>query len=105
MPRYWAAACQTDFPNPADRGAIPERVGHMLTMIDRAVVGYRPFGDVRLVVFPEFAHAAPVYPTVAELLDTLAVEIPNEHTSRLHEKARQHEPGKDAVGGVSKIKR
>ena len=51
-------------------------------MIDRAVVGYGPFFDVRLVVFPEFAHAAPIYETVEELLDKLAVPIPNEHTDR-----------------------
>ncbi len=89
MPRYWAAACQTDFPNPTDRGAIPERVGHILTMIDRAVVGYRPFGDVRLVVFPEFAHAAPIYETVGELADRLAVPVPNEHTDRYAQKARE----------------
>ena len=69
MTRYLAAACQTDFPNPADRAAIPDRVGHMLGMIDRAVIGYRPFGDVKLVVFPEFGHAAPIYETVEELAD------------------------------------
>ena len=39
----------------------------LLGMIDRAVVGYEPFFDVKLVVFPEFAHAAPIYETVAEL--------------------------------------
>ena len=44
----------------------------MLAMIDRAVVGYAPFGSVRLVVFPEFGHAAPVYPTVEELLDRIS---------------------------------
>ena len=88
MHRYLAAACQTDFPNPADRGAIPDRVGHMLGMIDRAVIGYRPFGDVKLVVFPEFGHAAPIYETVEELADRLAVPIPNEHTHRYHQKAR-----------------
>ena len=57
--RYLAAACQTDFPNPATRADIPDRCGRMLAMIDMAAVGYEPFGDVRLVVFPEFAHAAP----------------------------------------------
>ncbi len=88
MLRYLAAACQTDFPNPTDRTAIPDRVGHMLGMIDRAVIGYRPFGDVKLVVFPEFGHAAPIYETVAELADRLAVPIPNEHTARYHQKAR-----------------
>jgi predicted amidohydrolase len=89
MYRYLAAACQTDFPNPADRGAIPERVRHMLGMIDGAVVGYRPFGDVKLVVFPEFAHAAPIYETVEELADRLAVPVPNEHTDRYRQKARE----------------
>ena len=89
VPRYLAAACQTDFPNPADRSAIPDRVAHMLAMIDRAVIGYRPFGDVKLVVFPEFGHAAPVYETVEELRDKLAVPVPNEHTDRYHRKARE----------------
>jgi predicted amidohydrolase len=89
IPRYLAAACQTNFPNPADRSAIPDRVGHMLGMIERAVVGYRPFGDVKLVVFPEFAHAAPIFETVDELRDKLAVPIPNEHTDRYHLKAKE----------------
>jgi len=45
----------------------------MLSMIDSAVAGAAPFLPVRLVVFPEFAHAAPVFATVAELLEKLAV--------------------------------
>jgi predicted amidohydrolase len=88
--RYAAAACQTDLPNPRDRHGIAAAVGHMLAMIDRAVLGYAPFMPVRLLVFPEFAHAAPVYPTAEELYDRLAVPIPNEHTERYHHKARQH---------------
>lgn len=90
MIRYLAAACQTDLPNPRDRGGIARQVNHMLAMIDRAVLGYAPFGTVRLLVFPEFAHAAPIYPTVEELLDRLAVTIPNEHTDRYQQKAREH---------------
>lgn len=88
--RYYAAACQTDLPNPRGREGIYRQVNHMLAMIDRAVVGYAPFFPVRLVVFPEFAHAAPVYPTAAELLDRLAVPIPNEHLDRYRAKAREH---------------
>jgi predicted amidohydrolase len=88
--RYYAAACQTDLPNPRTRAEIGGQVEHMLAMIDRAVEGYAPFFPVRLVVFPEFGHAAPIYPTVAELLDRLAVPIPNEHTERYVAKARQH---------------
>jgi predicted amidohydrolase len=88
--RYAAVACQTDLPNPRDRGGIRSAVNHMLAMIDRAVLGYAPFAPVRLVVFPEFAHAAPIYPTVAELHDHLAVPIPNEHTDRYQRKAREH---------------
>ena len=53
------------------------------------MVGYEPFFDVKLVVFPEFAHAAPIYETVAELSDRLAVPIPNEHTDRYVAKARE----------------
>ena len=87
--RYYAAACQTDMPNPAERGQIGERVERMIEMIDDAVVGYEPFFDVKLVVFPEFAHAAPIYPTVEELLDRLAVPIPNEHTDRYEQKAKE----------------
>jgi predicted amidohydrolase len=88
--RYYAAACQTDLPNPRNRDAIKTQVDSMLAMIDRAVLGYAPFFPVRLVVFPEFGHAAPIYPTVEELLDRLAISIPNEHTDRYHHKARQH---------------
>src|SRR4051794_33456694 len=61
----------------------------MLAMIDAAVAGAAPFLPVRLVVFPEFAHAAPVFPTVAELREKIAVPVPNEHTERLHAKARE----------------
>jgi predicted amidohydrolase len=61
----------------------------MLGLLEQAVVGYRPFHDVRLVVFPEFAHAAPVYLTTAELIEHLAVPVPNEHTERIAAKARE----------------
>jgi predicted amidohydrolase len=88
-PRYLAAACQTDFPNPLDRSGLPDRVSRMLATIDRAVIGYAPFGDVKLVVFPEFAHAAPIYETVEELADKLAVPVPNEQTDRYHKKAKE----------------
>jgi predicted amidohydrolase len=88
--RYYAAACQTDLPNPRDRDGITGQVEHMLAMIDRAVLGYAPLGPVRLVAFPEFGHAAPIYPTAEELFDRLAVPVPNEHTDRYRLKARQH---------------
>ena len=78
--RYSAAACQTDLPNPIDRGQMRANTDRMLSMIDSALAGAAPFLPVRLVVFPEFAHAAPVFATVAELLEKLAVPMPNEHT-------------------------
>jgi predicted amidohydrolase len=62
----------------------------MLEMIDSAVLGYEPFFPVRLVVFPEFAHTPPVYFTVRELAERLAVPIPNEHTARYEQRARHH---------------
>ncbi|MFI5398346.1 MAG: nitrilase-related carbon-nitrogen hydrolase [Candidatus Binatia bacterium] len=88
VPLYYAAACQVAFENPRHRSEIGEHVDHMLSMVDNAVVGYRPFFDVRLVVFPEFAHAAPIYESVDELREKLAVPIPNEFTERYEEKAR-----------------
>jgi len=88
--RYAAAACQTDFGNPADRAGIKAHTDRMLAMISQAVEGYSPFLPVRLVVFPEFAHAAPVYATARELLEKLAIPIPNEHTDRYIEKAREY---------------
>jgi predicted amidohydrolase len=87
--RYYAAACQLDLPNPKQRDEISSRVTHLLEMVDHAVVGYAPMFDVRLVVFPEFAHAAPIYPTVEHLYERLAVPLPNEHTDRYAQKARQ----------------
>lgn len=80
--RYAAAACQTDFPCPRDRSEIASRVSRMLEMVESAVIGYEPFFPVRLLAFPEFAHAAPVYSTVKELRQKLALPLPNEHTDR-----------------------
>ncbi|MCK4340670.1 MAG: nitrilase [Phycisphaerae bacterium] len=78
--RYYSAACQTDFPCPESRDEIAARTKRMCEMIEQTITGYEPFFDVRLLVFPEFAHAAPIYDTVAKLREHLAVEIPNEHT-------------------------
>jgi len=88
--RYSAAACQTDHPNPLDRRSMRANTDRMLSLIDSAVAGAAPFLPVRLVVFPEFAHAAPVFATVAELRERLTVPIPNEHTERLKAKAAEH---------------
>src|ERR671926_2016180 len=87
--RYSVAACQTDLPNPIERRQMRANTERMLSMIDSAVAGGAPFFPVRLVVFPEFAHAAPVFPTVEELAEKLAVEIPNEHTELVEMKARE----------------
>jgi hypothetical protein len=47
-------------PNPLHRRDMRAGTDRMLAMIDQAVAGSAPFLPVRLVVFPEFAHAAPV---------------------------------------------
>ncbi len=78
--RYHAAAIQTAFDCPKDRTEIALRVKRMCEMVEMTVAGYEPFFDVRLFAFPEFAHAAPVYLTVPELREHLAVSVPNEHT-------------------------
>ena len=79
---WYAAACQTAFDCPADRSEISERTARMCAIVEQTIVGYEPFFDVRLLVFPEFAHAAPVYDSLAALKDKLAVQLPNEHTER-----------------------
>lgn len=79
---YYAAACQTSFDCPATREEIGERVRRMCDMVEHTVLGYEPFFDVRLLVFPEFAHAAPIYESVEKLRDRLAVRLPNEHTDK-----------------------
>ncbi len=87
--RFAAAACQTDLPNPVGRAEMRANTDRMLAMIDDALLGAKPFLPVRLVVFPEFAHSAPVFESVAELRDKLAVPVPNEHTDRVASKAKQ----------------
>src|SRR3954453_5179492 len=89
--RYAVAACQTDSPNPGDRRQMRSNTDRMLQMIESAVAGAAPFLPVRLVTFPEFAHSAPVFPTVRELLEKLSVPVPNEHPERLVDKAREHD--------------
>ena len=88
--RYYAAACQTDFACPATRGEIAERTRRMCAIAENTILGYAPFFDVRLLAFPEFAHAAPAYPTLAELRRHLAVPVPNEHTAAYEALARKH---------------
>lgn len=61
----------------------------MLEMVDMAVEGYAPFWDVKLLAFPEFGHAAPIYPTSQGLLARLTLPVPNEHTERYCAKARE----------------
>src|SRR5262245_40569934 len=79
---YYAAACQTAFECPAKRDEIAARTKRMCDIAENTIIGYEPFFDVRLLVFPEFAHAAPIYDSVEKLRDRLAVPIPNEHTDR-----------------------
>jgi len=89
MLRYGAAACQVDQPNPERREEIGRNTARMIEMIDMAVAGYGPFMDIKLLVFPEFGHAAPIYPTARSLLAKLTVPIPNEHTEQYAAKARE----------------
>jgi predicted amidohydrolase len=62
----------------------------MCAMIEQTIVGYEPFFDVRLLVFPEFAHAAPIYEDVKLLQEKLALPIPNEHTDAYQKIARKY---------------
>src|SRR3954465_4432158 len=86
LSRFSVAACQTDMPNPIERRQMRSNTDRMLAMVEAAVAGSAPFLPARLLVFPEFAPAAPVFPTVQELRQKLTVPIPNEHTERLSQK-------------------
>ena len=87
---YYAACCQTDFACPRDRAEIAERTRRMCALVEQTIVGYEPFFDVRLLAFPEFAHAAPIFDTVRKLRATLAMPIPNEHTDAYAKLARKY---------------
>jgi predicted amidohydrolase len=88
--KYYAAACQVDFPCARTREEIEKRTDRMIEMIDMAVEGYSPFLPVKLLAFPEFAHAAPIYRSARELQEKLAIPIPNEHTERYAAKAKEY---------------
>lgn len=91
MLRYTAVACQTDLPAPRYRSGYAASVKHMLSLIDRAAVGFSPFGPVKLIVFPEHAHAAPVYFSAGEIEQHLAMPIPNEYLDAYTERAKRHD--------------
>ena len=44
----------------------------MCEIAENAIVGYEPFFDVRLLAFPEFAHAASIHDGGFRLATTLA---------------------------------
>lgn len=88
--KYYAAAIQTDMPSPKNRREMKKNTARIGALIDQTIIGYAPFLPVRLLVFPEFAHAAPVYDTLAELREKLAVEIPNEHTDAILQKCQEY---------------
>jgi predicted amidohydrolase len=62
----------------------------MCEIVESTIIGYEPFFDVRLLVFPEFAHAVPIYDSVSGLRDKLGVRVPNEHTDAYERLARKH---------------
>ncbi len=88
--RYYAAACQTAFDSPTSRSEISERTDRMLAIAEQTIVGYEPFFDVRLLTFPEFAHAVPIHTDVKRLREDLAVEVPNDHIERYAALCKQY---------------
>ncbi|MCB1052728.1 MAG: nitrilase [Acidobacteria bacterium] len=90
MNTFYAAACQTAFESPESSSQIKERVNRIRQIIEQTIIGYEPFFDVRLLVFPEFAHTVPIYDSVAKLRDKLAVPLPNEHTDQYQKIAKKY---------------
>lgn len=76
--RYYAAAIQTDLPALDERKKIPGRCRYLAELARQTVEAYAPVFDIRLLVFPEFAHQAPVYPDARRLHDKLAIELPDD---------------------------
>ena len=87
--KYNAAAIQTSMTNPLSRAGMKRNTARICTLIDRTVVGYAPFLPIRLLVFPEFSHAAPAYDTLKELRES-GGEDSNEHTEAVAAKAREY---------------
>jgi len=87
--QYNASAIQVSNRNPENRDGMKENSIRMLELAEQAVIGSKPFLPVRFIVFPEWAHAAPVYEDAATLRKKLGVEIPNWHTEKMVEKARE----------------
>lgn len=88
--RYYAATIQTDFPAPQSRNAIADRCDSMCSMIEKTVLGYEPFFDVRLFVLPEFGHQVPIYPNAKDIHDKLAVELPNKYTCKYQKLCKKY---------------
>lgn len=59
-------------------------------MAEQTIVGYEPFFDIRLLVFPEFSHAVPIHDSVEKLRRDLAIEVPNEHIDAYARVCRKH---------------
>jgi predicted amidohydrolase len=87
--RYYAAAVQTSLPVVRDRIGVPGRVAELVAMAEGALVGYGPFHDLRLFVFPEFAHCAPMYPTIEDLRARVTVR-PEDHVGPYERFCRQN---------------
>ncbi len=75
--RYYAAAIQTDLPALDDRKGLTKRCAALATLARQTVEAYAPVFDIRLLVFPEFAHQAPVFPDAKTLHEKLAIELPH----------------------------
>ena len=90
MSLFYAAACQTCFESPQTRAEIPDRIRRMCAIAEQTIVGYEPFFDVRLLVFPEFAHTPPIYETVAGLREKLAVRLSEEYTDAYARLAKKY---------------
>ncbi len=78
LDRYYAATLQTDLPALDTRSQLPDRCRQLAAMARQTVEAYAPIFDVRLLVFPEFVHQAPVFPDAGQLHDKLAIELPDD---------------------------
>jgi predicted amidohydrolase len=88
--RFYAATIQTDFPAVQNRDQIAQRCQDMCDMVEKTIIGYEPFFDVRLFVFPEFGQKGPIYQEAKTLHDELAIELPNKHTDKYQKLCKKY---------------
>jgi len=91
MKAFSVACCQMSFPIVGKGSSIEDRARRMLEVLESAVVGYRDYVPVKLVVFPEFSLTPICSGSSAHLVKDTAIPLENEFIPGFIEAARTHD--------------